>query len=64
MSGRLGIDFGTSNTVVARYDDSRQEGVPFQVPDYGRSLGVGGEAVSVVPSLIHYAADRRRWLGE
>jgi molecular chaperone DnaK (HSP70) len=64
MSGRLGIDFGTSNTVVARYDESRKEGVSFLVPDYGRTLGAGGEAVAVAPSLIHYAADRRRWLGE
>lgn len=70
MAGRLAIDFGTSNTVVAVWDESRKEGVPLHVPDLGRWLhavpaspGSDGR-VSVVPSLIHYASDGRRWLGE
>jgi molecular chaperone DnaK (HSP70) len=69
MPGRLGIDFGTSNTVVAVWDGTRQEGVPLHLPDYGRSLHYrqsdqAAEPISIVPSLIHYAADNRRWIGQ
>jgi molecular chaperone DnaK (HSP70) len=64
MPGRLAIDFGTSNTVVAVWDETRQEGVPLHIPDYGRSSLCADERISVIPSLIHYAADRRRWIGD
>ncbi len=63
MAGRLAIDFGTSNTVVAVWDEDKQDGVPFHIPDYGRFHQYGDEPFSVVPSLIHYAADKRRWIG-
>ncbi len=64
MPGRLAIDFGTSNTVVAVWDEARQEGVPLHVPDFGRISQQGGEQISVVPSLIHYAPHDQRWIGE
>lgn len=63
MSGRLAIDFGTSNTVLAVWDPQRGEGVPLHIPDYGRRSLQGAEEVTVVPSLIHYASDQRRWIG-
>lgn len=63
MPGRLAIDFGTSNTVAAVWDPARREGVPLHVPDYGRTFDQSGESISVIPSLIHYASDRRRWIG-
>jgi len=63
MPGRLAVDFGTSNTVVAVWDEARKEGVPLHVPDYGRFSQHGEETISVVPSLIHYAPDQRRWIG-
>jgi molecular chaperone DnaK (HSP70) len=71
MAGRLGVDFGTSNTVLAVWDEAREEGVPLHVPDYGRYFrqgarqGEGGEGrISVVPSLIHYAPEGQRWIGD
>jgi molecular chaperone DnaK (HSP70) len=69
MPGRLGIDFGTSNTVIAVWDDVQQEATPLHLPDYGRHFTYRqgenlSEQISVIPSLIHYAADNRRWLGK
>lgn len=63
MTGRLGIDFGTSNTVIALWDELRKEGVPLHIPDFGRLTRQGDTQISVVPSVIHYAADNRRWIG-
>jgi molecular chaperone DnaK (HSP70) len=63
MSGRLAIDFGASNTLVAVWDQERREAAPLHIPDYGRFMSYREEQISVVPSLIHYAADRRRWVG-
>ncbi len=64
MPGRFAIDFGTSNTVVAVWDEARQEAAPFLIPDYGQHLTIGGDTVTVIPSLIHYAEGNRRWIGQ
>lgn len=64
MTGRLGIDFGTSNTVVAVWDDATEQAGAVRVPDYGRLLTHGGHRVPVVPSLIHYTGDGRQLLGD
>src|SRR5262249_55191631 len=59
----LGIDFGTSNTVVARWDDAGQEGVPLPIPGYSREA-TGNEATGARNSaLIHYAVYGRLWIG-
>jgi molecular chaperone DnaK len=65
MPGRLAVDFGTSNTVVAVWDEARQEGVPLHVPDYGRFYQQvqNDDQISVIPSVIHYASEQRRWIG-
>lgn len=63
MPGRLALDFGTSNTVIAAWDETRKEGVPLFVPDYGQVSQQGGEQISVVPSVIHYAENGQRWIG-
>jgi molecular chaperone DnaK len=64
MAGHLGIDFGTSNTVLALWDEGRGQGIPVHVPDFGRPYQHAGEEISVIPSVIHYARDGRRWIGE
>lgn len=68
MAGRLGIDFGTSNTVVALWDETSKQGIPFHIPDFGRQITYrrangSDEVISVVPSLIHYADGDLRWVG-
>ena len=64
MPGRLAVDFGTSNTVLAVWDESLREGVPLRVPDYGRVDPYSSEQITTIPSLIHYAEDGRTWIGE
>src|SRR5512142_3359802 len=63
MPGRLAVDFGTSNTVVALWDETLQQGVPLHIPEFGMIQQQGGETISLIPSLIHYAADNRTWIG-
>ncbi len=63
MAGRLAVDFGTSNTVLALWDPARQEGLPLRLSEYSRSYQQDGSPVYVIPSLIHYAEDDRRWIG-
>ncbi len=63
MSGRIAIDFGTSNTVIARWDEHQQQGEVHHLPEYGRLLGQDTGRISVIPSLIHYTADQRQWIG-
>ena len=64
MPGRLAVDFGTSNTVVAVWDEAAKSGRPLRIPGYSRSFAQGEDDVPVVPSLIHYAVDRQRWVGD
>ena len=64
MSGRLGIDFGTSNTVLALWDSKSQQGQPLHIPEYGQSWNQDGETISVIPSLVNYSPDGRIWIGE
>lgn len=64
MSGRLAVDFGTSNTVLAAWDSSRRQSDLLALPDYGRALGWGETATALVPSLIHYPSDEAQWIGQ
>lgn len=63
MPGRLAIDFGTSNTILAVWDETRKIGIPISLPEFSQSILEGSESVPVVPSLIHYTTDQRRWIG-
>ncbi len=64
MAGRLGVDFGTSNTVIAVWDEDSGRSRTLAMPDYGRFFGFGEQQVPVIPSLIHYSADGRQFLGD
>ncbi len=63
MPGRLSVDFGTSNTVVAVWDEAQQQGVPLHIPEFGQIQQQGEEEISIIPSLIHYAAEKQTWIG-
>ena len=63
MSGRLAIDFGTSNTVLAVWSEEQQIGITHHIPEYGQLYPQGDRKVSLIPSLIHYDSNQRRWLG-
>jgi len=64
MTGYLGIDFGTSNTVIALWNPDTSEAAPLRIPEYSSMVpGTHGE-VPVIPSLIHYAEDQRIWIGQ
>lgn len=64
MNARMAIDFGTSNTVIATWDETTRQSQVLHIPQLGHFYQQGDEQVSVIPSLIHYAAERQRWLGE
>jgi molecular chaperone DnaK (HSP70) len=65
VTARIGIDFGTANTVVARWDEARGRGepVPLDGVDLSRPAG-SGVRQRVVPSLVAYShTGQQRWLG-
>jgi molecular chaperone DnaK (HSP70) len=64
VNGRLAIDFGTSTTLLAMWDDAQHQARILPAPEYGRFYTAPGGDVSAIPSLIHYASDRRQWVGE
>lgn len=63
MTGRLGIDFGTSNTVLALWDATQSQGMPLHIPEYSLTYHQSGSPVHIIPSLVHYTADHRIWIG-
>ena len=64
MAGRLGIDFGTSNTVLALWDTVLRQAVPLPIPEYSQEYHQGSETIPIIPSLVHYSPDQRTWIGD
>lgn len=64
MPGRLALDFGTTNTVVALWDPDRQDGRTLALADLARALtDPQGREPHAVPSLVHYH-DGGLWVGQ
>lgn len=64
MAGRIAIDFGTSNTVVAVWDAAAESGKTFFLSEYGRELTLPSSSIAIIPSLIHYAPNDQQWIGQ
>ncbi len=66
MAGRLAIDFGTSNTRAALWDEAAGKAVPLLIPDVSDRVryraGEDEVEVSHVPSVIHYDGNQV-WVG-
>lgn len=67
MAGRLAVDFGTSNTRLALWDDGRKQAALLRVPDILELEqcpdGNGGIAeVPCIPSVIHFG-ENQVWVG-
>ena len=65
MTMRVGVDFGTANTVIARWDEAAGRGEPVPLPglDLVRD-GAAGVTQRVVPSLIAFSRHgEQRWTG-
>ena len=58
MAGRLSIDFGTSNTVVALWDTQKEEGRATALAGFSMPDEYDGRQFHVIPSLIHYDGNR------
>jgi molecular chaperone DnaK len=68
VAGRLAIDFGTSNTRAAVWDELLGQARPLAIPDVSltaRYQGPENQVVEVpyVPSLVSYAG-RQLWIGK
>jgi molecular chaperone DnaK (HSP70) len=63
-NARMAVDFGTSNTVIAVWDEAAQQGQVLHIPQLSHFYQQSDGPVSVIPSLIHYASGQQRWLGE
>ena len=55
MPHKLAIDFGTTNSVVARWDETAQHGQSLELPGLSAASGSG---ISLIPSLL-YVRDGR-----
>ncbi|CAN5565112.1 Hsp70 family protein [soil metagenome] len=61
MQGRLAIDFGNANTVVAVWRDG--EAKPVNLTPFSRLQIFQQDSIPVIPSLIHYRADGNTLIG-
>jgi molecular chaperone DnaK (HSP70) len=64
MTGRFAVDFGTSNTVVAMWDETKQDAFPIEVPQYSHRFTQAHATLPVIPSLIYYSSENQQWIGQ
>jgi molecular chaperone DnaK (HSP70) len=64
MTGRLAIDFGTSNTIIAIWDAGSNQASSFHLQEYGKLIHQGQEEVSLIPSVINYGHKSQKWIGQ
>ena len=60
MAGKLSIDFGTCNTVVALWDAEKEMGGTLHLPGFSQTEIYNGSEYHVNPTLIHYEKTRVR----
>jgi molecular chaperone DnaK len=63
MTGRLGVDFGTSNTVVTLWNDSTKDSNSLQLGNYSQPQETADGDVFIIPSLIHYDGNDKFFCG-
>jgi len=49
---------------VALWDETQNQAVSLHIPHYAQLHQQGDETISIIPSLIHYQADNRTWIGD
>lgn len=64
MAGRLAIDFGNANTVIAIWDEHEDCAKPINLAPYSRLQPWQDENVPLIPSLIHYKPDGTFLVGD
>ncbi|MBN2374120.1 Hsp70 family protein [bacterium] len=64
--GKIAMDFGTSNTLIASYNEATGQVDVISYPEFSREyryrMNGHESSINVVPSLIHYG-DEREYLG-
>lgn len=67
MYNKMSIDFGTSNTVVAFWDEEKKDVVIHHIPDVSRSFRFIQDGIEMempcIPSLIYYHDQNTRFVG-
>jgi len=66
---RIGIDFGTGNTVIALFNENVRRAQTLEIPQISTAMayrlsGGAEQRVNVIPSLIHYASDGGTLIGD
>lgn len=63
MPFRVAVDFGTSNTVLATWDDEKETARVLEIPGWSRSCPERDESTPHIPSLIYYSQGDVTWIG-
>lgn len=64
MPCRIAVDFGTSNTVLACWDETLGSARILEIPGWSRPSSGDQVSMPQIPSLIHYGGGEARWIGQ